>query len=62
MVISFAKKCKKGRCPIFSPCFGVIPGHPVITPTDQSFSQAKVGHWKTLCGVYSGIPTCGAPC
>ena len=70
MVISFAKKCKKGRCPIFSPCFGVIPGHawgengthPVITPTDRSFSQAKVGHWKTLCGVYSGIPTHGAPC
>ena len=40
MAISFAKNCKD-RCPIFSPCFGVIPGHtwgknemrPVITPT-----------------------------
>ena len=42
MVISFAKNCKKDRCPVFSPCFGVIPGHawgengtrPIITPTD----------------------------
>ena len=40
MAISFAKKFKD-RCPIFSPCFGVIPGHtwgkngthPVIAPT-----------------------------
>ena len=40
MAISFTKNYKD-RCPIFSPCFVVIPGHtwgkngthPVITPT-----------------------------
>ena len=55
MAISFAKNCKD-RCPVFSPCFGVIPGHtwgkngtrPVITPTYWNFSGAKAGHWKTL--------------
>ena len=56
MAISFAKNCKD-RCPIFSPCFGVIPGHAwgkngkclIIIPTYWNFSGAKAGHWKTSC-------------
>ena len=59
MAISFTKNCKD-RCPVFSPCFGVIPGHtwdknkmrPIITPTYLNFSGAKVGHWKALWGAH----------
>ena len=59
MAISFAKNCKD-RCSVFSPCFGVIPGHtwgkngtrPVITPTYCNFSGVKVKHWKTLWDAY----------
>ena len=59
MAISFTKNCKD-RCSVFSPCFGVIPGHtwskngtrPVITPTYCNFSGVKVKHWKTLWDAY----------
>ena len=59
MAISFPKNCED-RCPIFPPCFWVIPGHtwdknkmhPIITPTYLNFSGAKVGHWKTLLGAH----------
>ena len=57
MAISFAKNCKD-RCPVFSPRFGVIPGHiwgkngtrPVITPTYSKFSEANTGHWTLDIG------------
>ena len=52
MAISFPKNCKD-RCPVFSSCFGVIPGHiwgkngtrPVINPTYWNFSEANTAHW-----------------
>ena len=59
MAISFTKNYKD-RCPVFPPCFGVIPGHtwgknrtrPVITPTYRNLSGVQAAHWKTLWGAY----------
>ena len=60
MAISFAKNCKD-RCPVFSPCFGVIPEHtwskngtrPVITPNLLKFLRGKSGTLENLVGCIS---------
>ena len=69
MAISFAKHCKD-RCPVFSPCFQVIPVNtwgkngtcPVITQPIE-ISQGQKWDIGKPCRVHIiGIPTCGAPC